>query len=453
VCVAIVIGCSPVAAQNVTISRGYVWMYTPQLLGVNIGGSRGFTFHGLPSLSPDSPSQMLARPDVFGAALCGYTAQGCAPGAVVDLGAQWIGRSLIGHATLDGVLHPSVGEVDALSLNIAGTVTLPPRGVDPCAIPEGGCGFVAAPFTLSAVFSTDAEQVTLAGAGAAKVYLTSSADGNAWVIARIDYEFGRALPQPWRSRCPFGDPPIGPAYCDTYATATDESFVVSGNRDFWGSYDGGHYISRRLDGDGEIVARVRAQSSPDPLAKAGVMMRECCYPWDPHVILDLKPDGGIEFMARRGLMPEGFPGLDIEYLAGAVAPVQEPWLKIVRTGDVFTGSVSADGLEWAEVGEVTIPMGRSILASLAVSSHSLDWNTAIIDHVAQVPAANLLADGDFELGYLVEWQSDDPYRQSPAIVEAFQPRSGTYNGACWSPAYLDCGMYAGWRRSAAARIR
>jgi hypothetical protein len=140
-------------------------------------------------------------------------------------------------------------------------------------------------------------------------------------------------------------------------------------------------------------------------------------------------------------MRDGFPGLDIEYLSGAVAPVQEPWLKIVRTGDLFTGLVSADGTAWTEVGQVTVPMRPSILASLAVSSHSPEWNTAIFDHVTQVPAPNLLADGGFELGYLAEWRSDHPYRQTPAKVESFQPRSGAYNAACWTPADLDCGVY------------
>jgi hypothetical protein len=172
-----------------------------------------------------------------------------------------------------------------------------------------------------------------------------------------------------------------------------------------------------------------------------VMIRECCQPWYPHVILDLKPDGGIEFMARRGLMPGGFPGQDVEYLAGAVASVTEPWLKLVRSGDLFTGWVSPDGLGWTEVGEVTVPMRPSTLASLAVSSHASQWNTAIFDHVVQAPAPNLLSDGGFEQGYLSAWRSDYPYRQTPATVETFQPRSGAFNGACWTPAYLDCGLY------------
>jgi hypothetical protein len=37
--------------------------------------------------------------------------------------------------------------------------------------------------------------------------------------------------------------------------------------------------------------------------------------------------------------------------------------------------------------------------------------------------------------------SDHAFRQVPAKSEAHQPRSGAKNGACWTPEYLDCGIY------------
>jgi hypothetical protein len=55
-------------------------------------------------------------------------------------------------------------------------------------------------------------------------------------------------------------------------------------------------------------------------------------------------------------------------------------------------------------------------------------------------------DGDFE-GYAPPalgppgWISDEGFRQSPAKSETHQPRSGAQNGACWTPVYLDCGIY------------
>ena len=58
---------------------------------------------------------------------------------------------------------------------------------------------------------------------------------------------------------------------------------------------------------------------------------------------------------------------------------------------------------------------------------------------------NLLADPGFEqyqppaLG-APGWIAD-PSRQTPAFSETHQPHSGANNGACWTPGYLDCGLY------------
>jgi probable HAF family extracellular repeat protein len=58
---------------------------------------------------------------------------------------------------------------------------------------------------------------------------------------------------------------------------------------------------------------------------------------------------------------------------------------------------------------------------------------------------NLLLDGGFEgttpraLGP-PGWIADT-FRQTPAFSETHQPRSGTKNGACWTPDNLDCGLY------------
>ncbi|MFM9023779.1 MAG: autotransporter-associated beta strand repeat-containing protein, partial [Planctomycetaceae bacterium] len=44
------------------------------------------------------------------------------------------------------------------------------------------------------------------------------------------------------------------------------------------------------------------------------------------------------------------------------------WVRVVRAGNTFTGSWSADGITWASVGSITISMGSSALAGLANTS-------------------------------------------------------------------------------------
>jgi hypothetical protein len=64
-------------------------------------------------------------------------------------------------------------------------------------------------------------------------------------------------------------------------------------------------------------------------------------------------------------------------------------VRLTRSGQLFTASVSVDGTLWTNVGQATIAMSGPVWAGLAVSSHTtLQTATAKLDHVAvtAVPA-------------------------------------------------------------------
>jgi hypothetical protein len=59
------------------------------------------------------------------------------------------------------------------------------------------------------------------------------------------------------------------------------------------------------------------------------------------------------------------------------------WVKLRRRGDVFSAYRSSDGEQWTLVGSQTIPMGRTVLAGLAVSSHTTSATClAVFDNVS-----------------------------------------------------------------------
>jgi hypothetical protein len=224
----------------------------------------------------------------------------------------------------------------------------------------------------------------------------------------------------------------------------DTFYVAGAGADIWDNEDAFRFVYQQGQGDATIVARVVAEQATHMYAKAGVMFRERLDPGAVHVILDVKPDGGIELMTRHTAGESTF------YVAGAIAS-STPWLKLVRSGTLFTGYHSADGATWTEVGSVDLPeFAPAFLAGLAVTSHDVDvLNSSTFDHVAvsvHVSAHNLIIDGGFErtippaLGP-PGWISDYPFRQVPAKSETNQPHTGTKNGACWSPDALDCGIY------------
>ena len=73
-------------------------------------------------------------------------------------------------------------------------------------------------------------------------------------------------------------------------------------------------------------------------------------------------------------------GLSTGTAAGAGTAPQ--WVRLRRTGDLIEAFRSNDGVVWTPAGSDVIPMGRDVLAGLAVSSHlSTTTSQAVFDNV------------------------------------------------------------------------
>src|SRR5205085_12077436 len=100
------------------------------------------------------------------------------------------------------------------------------------------------------------------------------------------------------------------------------TFTVKGaGANIWGSADAFHFVDQRISGDAQIVARVTSIQNTSPYAKAGVMLRATTAAGSAHVILDVKPDGGIEFMTRTA------DGVQTTFVAGETQPAPA-WLRL-----------------------------------------------------------------------------------------------------------------------------
>jgi hypothetical protein len=98
------------------------------------------------------------------------------------------------------------------------------------------------------------------------------------------------------------------------------------------------------------------------------MLREALTPDSPHVILDVLPDGHIEFMTRAGT------GQSTSFIAGGkVNPMVEGgwngvWLKLSRSGTTVTASFSP-GQDWTTIGSIETSIGDAAHVGMAVTSH------------------------------------------------------------------------------------
>ena len=179
------------------------------------------------------------------------------------------------------------------------------------------------------------------------------------------------LPAPWTST-DIGN--VGVAGSASYSNGV---FTVRGaGLDIWGSADAFHFASHSMTGDGQIVARIASIQNTNIYAKAGVMLRSALTANAAHVILDVKPGGGLEFMIRSAT------GGSTTFLAAATAGVPV-WLKLARAGATVIASWSTNGAVWTEVGRTTTALPTTVFAGLPVTSHTTSGlNTATVDNVS-----------------------------------------------------------------------
>jgi hypothetical protein len=198
------------------------------------------------------------------------------------------------------------------------------------------------------------------------------------------------LPVPWASG-DVGD--TGAAGSASWAAGT---YTLQGSgADIWGTADAFHFMLQGFDGcciatseypleHVEISARVTSVQNTNPFAKAGVMLRtpnttSFSAPFDPSaadVILDVRPTGDVEFMARSS------EGAQTMYVSGTTVTLPV-WLKLTRVDNVVTGYVSSDGTNWTTVGSTTTGVSVDAeQAGIVVTSHVRGTlNIATFDHV------------------------------------------------------------------------
>lgn len=181
---------------------------------------------------------------------------------------------------------------------------------------------------------------------------------------------GGSLPSPWLTQ------DVGAVGTPGSASYGNGTFNIAGaGADIWGTADAFRYVYQSVNGDATIVARVASVQNTNAYAKAGVMLRESLAAGSAHVILDVRPDGNIEFMTRTSTNGS------TSYLAGATkAP--PAWLKLVRAGNVVTGSVSSNGSTWTVVGSTSTTMSTTATLGMLVNSHNTSaLNTSTFDNV------------------------------------------------------------------------
>jgi endonuclease/exonuclease/phosphatase family metal-dependent hydrolase len=167
-----------------------------------------------------------------------------------------------------------------------------------------------------------------------------------------------SMPSGW------ADGDVGPVGAGGWAASSGNDFAMGGSgSDIWDYQDAFHYAYRTLSGDGSIVARVSSLDWTNAWSKAGVMMRESLSPSSTHAYMLVSAGSGAAFQRRP------WTGGESVHTAGPAAGAPY-YVKLVRSGNTFTGYGSWDGSNWTLIGSEYISMASTIYVGVAVTSHN-----------------------------------------------------------------------------------
>jgi regulation of enolase protein 1 (concanavalin A-like superfamily) len=183
---------------------------------------------------------------------------------------------------------------------------------------------------------------------------------------------------------------IGPGTGRSFVNGTFFSAFNTG-RDIWGTADDFTFVHTRWQGDGTLTARLNQLSTADAWSKAGLMFRESLDPGSKYAYALSSSSKGSALQYRN---LANAAAAQAGAVPGRSAPGEfEPgfWLRITRTGDLFTSFYSTDLVTWTPLGQATIAMPAEIYVGIAVTSHNAgaeavgQFDDLTLRHDAQVP--------------------------------------------------------------------
>ena len=177
------------------------------------------------------------------------------------------------------------------------------------------------------------------------------------------------LPAPWL------DQDVGAVPIAGSAQYSNGTFTSTGSgADIWGTADAFHFIYQPVSGDATIQMRVKSVQNANSWSKTGAMIRETLSAGSAHAMLIVSAAKGVAFQRR-----DATGGVSVSTAGSSSAPPR--WVRLERSGDLFTASESADGTTWSVVGTDTIAMAAAVYVGIPVTSHSTASTTAVIDSV------------------------------------------------------------------------
>jgi endoglucanase len=177
-------------------------------------------------------------------------------------------------------------------------------------------------------------------------------------------------PYPWASQ------DIGSVGVTGGVNFSNGVFTVGGSGgDIWNNADAFRFVYLPVTGNCTITARVLGVQNTHEWAKAGVMIRASLTANAANAFIAVTPGQGVTWQTRSSTGANSGNSA----VGGLSAPY---WVRLVRSGNTFTGYRSANGVSWTQQGTATFTMAATAYVGLALTSHNnSSLCTATIDNV------------------------------------------------------------------------
>lgn len=229
------------------------------------------------------------------------------------------------------------------------------------------------------------------------------------------------------SNVEFANKDIGNVNVSGSLNISNGVYAVKGaGYDMWGQWDEGHIAYRRLSGDCEIIARVVSVDYTHEWAKAGVTIRESLDSNSKHATMLMTPSNRASFQWRPQTTGSTYDStqdsLSLPY-----------WVRLVRSGDIFTAYRSSGGVSWVQQGNAqTISMANDVYVGLVVTSHNVGTLcTAIFDEAAVISndcPGDFDNDGDVDGSDLAVFAAD--FGRTDCCEPGAQRCEGNFDSDC-----------------------
>ena len=163
-----------------------------------------------------------------------------------------------------------------------------------------------------------------------------------------------------------------PAFPGSVVATNNGGFIVTaGGQDIGGLTDGFFLHSQMWSGNFDVKVKVRSLDLTDLWAKAGLMARETLTTNGVYAASFATPSlTGCFFQYRAATNSSSVN-------AGSFAlNYPSTWLRLKRTGNIFTGYAGYDGMNWSQMGSVALSMSNTVYLGHAVTAHSTNQTVA-----------------------------------------------------------------------------